>query len=97
MEAWLREAGASETWHAAESLVEARHCCGGTRMGDDPDSSVVDRFGFSHEVPNLGLLGASTFPTTGGVNPTLTLQALAWRTARRLVDGWDAIPAPRFA
>jgi gluconate 2-dehydrogenase alpha chain len=50
-------------------------------MGDDPASSVVDRFGFAHEVPNLGILGTSVFPTTGGHNPTLTLQALAWRTA----------------
>jgi gluconate 2-dehydrogenase alpha chain len=53
-------------------------------MGDDPSSSVVDRFGFAHDVPNLGVLGASTFPTTGGINPTLTVQALAWRTAEEL-------------
>ena len=81
MATWLRAAGAEETWHAAEPIVEARHCYGGTRMGDDPASSVVDRFGFAHEVPNLGILGTSVFPTTGGHNPTLTLQALAWRTA----------------
>jgi gluconate 2-dehydrogenase alpha chain len=81
---WLRAAGASETWQAREAMVEARHCYGGTRMGDDPSSSVVDRFGFAHEVSNLGVLGASTFPTTGGINPTLTVQALAWRTAEEL-------------
>jgi gluconate 2-dehydrogenase alpha chain len=45
---------------------------------------VVARLGFAHEVPNLGVLGASTFPTTGGINPTLTVQALAWRTADEL-------------
>jgi gluconate 2-dehydrogenase alpha chain len=90
LQAWLREAGASETW-APDPPVEARHCYGGTRMGDDPDSSVVDRWGFSHGAPNLGVIGASTFPTTGGHNPTLTVQALAWRTAQRLVDEWGAI------
>jgi len=60
-------------------------------MGDDPNTSVVDRFGFGHECPNLGVIGASTFPTTGGHNPTLTLQALTWRTAERLVTGWPTI------
>lgn len=53
-------------------------------MGEDPATSVVDPWGFCHEVPNLGLLGASTFPTAGGVNPTLTVQAVALRTAAHL-------------
>jgi gluconate 2-dehydrogenase alpha chain len=88
---WLRAAGASETWSADGMFIEARHAYGGTRMGDDPETSVVDRFGFSHEAPNLGVIGASTFPTTGGANPTLTLQALTWRTAQRLVDDWRSI------
>jgi gluconate 2-dehydrogenase alpha chain len=81
---WLRAAGASETWQPPAPMVEARHCYGGTRMGEDPSRSVVDRFGFAHEVPNLAVLGASTFPTTGGINPTLTVQALAARTAEEL-------------
>jgi choline dehydrogenase-like flavoprotein len=58
-------------------------------MGDDPAASVVDRHGFCHEVPNLAVLGASTFPSAGGVNPTLTVQALARRTARHLVEDWS--------
>jgi gluconate 2-dehydrogenase alpha chain len=88
---WLRAAGAGETWTAAGESIELRTAYGGARMGDDAASSVVDRFGFTHGVGNLGVIGASTFPTTGGHNPTLTLQALAWRTAQRVVDDWDAI------
>jgi gluconate 2-dehydrogenase alpha chain len=91
LEAWLREAGASETWSSREPEVELRTAYGGARMGDNPATSVVDRFGFAHAVANLGLLGTCVFPTAGGHNPTLTLQALAWRTAQRLVDDWDAV------
>jgi gluconate 2-dehydrogenase alpha chain len=81
----LREAGAGDTWTPPATVIEGRHCCGGTRMGDDPATSVVDRWGLAHETPNLGLLGASVFPSVGGSNPTLTVQAVAWRTAERVV------------
>jgi len=64
------------------------HAYGGTRMGDRPERNVVDRWGFSHEVPNLGILGASVMGTSGARNPTLTVQALAWRTADHLVKNW---------
>ncbi len=85
---WLEAAGAGRTWSLDHIRLESRHPFGGTRMGSDPASSVVDRYGFSHEVPNLGVLGASNFPTTGGHNPTLTLQALSWWTAQHLLDEW---------
>ncbi len=85
LEEWLYEAGAATVWSATEPFLETRHAYGGTRMGTDPGCSVVDPDGFAHEVPNLGILGASVFPASGGVNPTLTVQALAWRTAERLI------------
>jgi gluconate 2-dehydrogenase alpha chain len=67
------------------------HAYGGTRMGDDPETNVVDRWGFSHEATNVGVLGASVMGTSGARNPTLTSQALAWRTAEHLVESWGSI------
>jgi gluconate 2-dehydrogenase alpha chain len=79
----LLEAGASETWTSFPKLPAApfQSLFGATRMGDDPDSSVIDRFCLAHEVPNLAVVGSSSFPTSGGYGPTATIQALAWRTA----------------
>jgi choline dehydrogenase-like flavoprotein len=59
----------------------AGHVMGTTKMGDDPATSVVDGFGRSHDVPNMFVVGSSLFPTVGTANPTLTLAALALRTA----------------
>ncbi|MNY77565.1 Paromamine 6'-oxidase [compost metagenome] len=60
-------------------------------MGDDPKTNVVNRWGFSHEAPNLGILGASQMGTSGSRNPTLTVQALAWRSAEYLAKNWKMI------
>ena len=67
------------------------HAFGGTRMGDDPNINVVNRWGMSHEVPNLGILGGSTFPSCAGRNPTETIQAMAWRTAEYFAKNWKSI------
>jgi len=60
------------------------HTQGGCRMGDDPQRSVVDRNGESHEVKNLFVGDASLLPRTISVNPSLTVMALATRLAERL-------------
>lgn len=86
---WLVEAGAAETWLVPPNAAAIQtHAYGGTRMGDDADANVTDRWCFSHEAPNLAVLGASNFPTSGGRNPTETVMALAWRTADHLVESW---------
>lgn len=91
-EQWFREAGAIEVSRAPISLYAVTtHAYGGTRMGDDSETNVVDRWGFSHEAPNLGILGASVMGTSGARNPTLTVQALAWRTAEHLANEWKSI------
>jgi gluconate 2-dehydrogenase alpha chain len=92
MEQWFLEAGAIATLRQPlGTMGVSTHAYGGTRMGDDPETNVVDRFGICHEVPNLGVLGASVMGTSGARNPTLTAQALAWRTAERLVENWATI------
>jgi gluconate 2-dehydrogenase alpha chain len=93
-ELWLRAAGAVDLARvplAPEGPDQSWHAIGGTRMGDDPERNVVDKWGFSHEAPNLGVLGGSAIGTHGARNPTLTLQALAWRTADHLVKNWKSI------
>jgi glucose dehydrogenase len=64
----------------------AGHIMGTYRMGDDPKTSVVDSFQRSHDHDNLYLVGSGTFPTGGTANPTLTLSALAIRTAERIAN-----------
>ena len=54
---------------------------GTARMGDDPERSVVDSFGQSHDIDNLFVVDGSVFVTGGAVNPTPTIQAIALRTA----------------
>jgi choline dehydrogenase-like flavoprotein len=63
----------------------ATHVFGTCRMGNDPASSVVDAVGRSHRWRNLWITDASVFPSSGGGEaPSLTIQALALRTAERL-------------
>jgi gluconate 2-dehydrogenase alpha chain len=92
MEEWYRAAGAIEVVKAQPfGPGLSTHAYGGTRMGDSRETNVVDRWGFSHEAPNLGLLGGSVFGTSGARNPTLTIQALAWRTAEHLAKNWKSV------
>jgi gluconate 2-dehydrogenase alpha chain len=92
MEQWYKAAGAvATTRNPIGSMGPTTHGYGGTRMGDNPETNVVDRWGFSHETPNLGILGGSVMGTSGARNPTLTVQALAWRTADHLAKNWRAI------
>jgi len=62
------------------------HQLGGCRMGDDPKSSVLDKFCKAHDLPNLYVVDGSVFPSASEKNPTLTIMALAARTAEHISD-----------
>jgi choline dehydrogenase-like flavoprotein len=86
---------------ATESMVEAGafkvevdrlmrysgwHLLGTARMGDDPNTSVLDRWNRAHDVPNLYVVDGSCFVTSTGVNPTSTIVAVALRAADHMIE-----------
>ncbi len=60
------------------------HHLGTTRMSDHPETGVVDTNCRVHSVPNLYISGSSVFPTSGYMNPTLSIVAFAERLADHL-------------
>ncbi len=81
MEASLHLAGVT---HLFRQEDDTNHLAGTARMGFDAQSSVVDADCRCWDIPNLWVCDGSVFPTTGGVNPSLTIQAIALRTADRI-------------
>jgi choline dehydrogenase-like flavoprotein len=82
----LQAAGATTVW--AQPVSEARggaHSRGTCRMGNDPKTSVVDKYHRAHDVPNLFIVDGSSFVTGGRNHPTMTIQALAFRAADHLI------------
>ena len=81
----LQAAGARKVWSSPVGpQTLGAHLLGTCRMGDDPETSVVDRFHRSHEVPNLFICDGSSLVTSGRGQPTLTIQALAFRAAEHM-------------
>jgi choline dehydrogenase-like flavoprotein len=64
-----------------ENNLNWGHPCGTCRAGEDPATSVVDAVGRAHEVENLWVADSSFFPSSGGINPSLTIAANALRVA----------------
>ena len=65
---------------------EIIHEVGTTRMGDDPATSVTNRFGQLHDAANVFVSDAGTFVSQADKNPTWTIMALAWRTSDHIID-----------
>jgi len=80
----LAEMGVTEVTYGEPG--GAGHLLATHRMGDDPATSVTDSYGRTHDHPNLFLAGGGLFPTVGTANPTLTIVALALRTAELIGD-----------
>jgi choline dehydrogenase-like flavoprotein len=82
----LEAAGATKVWAGAVNDSRgSAHNRGTCRMGNDPRTSVVDRYHRAHDVPNLFIVDGSNFVTGGRNHPTMTIQALAFRAAEHLV------------
>lgn len=69
---------------SAPTFHLSTHDVGTHRMGDDPNTSVVNVYGETHECKKLDAVGGGQFPTYGGHNPTPTIFALAFLTAEHM-------------
>jgi gluconate 2-dehydrogenase alpha chain len=96
----LRAMGAAETTAPARlqnydcTRYQATHIQGGTTMGNSPEESVLNPWLQHWDVPNLFVLGASSFPQNASGNPTLTILAQTYRTADAIVERYLKRPGP---
>jgi choline dehydrogenase-like flavoprotein len=80
----LLAAGAYRTIRVSPAPLTGWHLLGTARMGDDPKTSVTNRKGRCHSVPNIVVADGSLFPTVGAVNPASTIGAVALKLATAL-------------
>ncbi len=66
--------------------LNGSHVCGTCRFGDNPQSSVLDRDNRAHDLDNLYVLDASFFPSSGGINPSLTIVANSLRATDKIAQ-----------
>jgi choline dehydrogenase-like flavoprotein len=84
----LKAAGALKTHEApiSDTTGGAVHLLGTARMGNDPKSSVVDKYHRAHDVKNLFIVDGSSFVTSGRGQPTMTIATLAFRAADHIAQ-----------
>ncbi|MBS0561891.1 MAG: GMC family oxidoreductase [Proteobacteria bacterium] len=80
----LAAAGATDICVNSPIPMGGWHLLGTARMGTDPERSVVNEWGRAHDVKNLFIVDGSVFVTSGGVNPTSTIQAIALYVADQM-------------
>jgi choline dehydrogenase-like flavoprotein len=84
----MKAAGSYETWSNGPVSM---HDMGGTIMGKDAATSVVNSYGQTHEVSNLFVAGPGIFATGGAVNPTFTIHAVTLRAADYVLARWSSL------
>jgi choline dehydrogenase-like flavoprotein len=84
----FKAAGAHDAWHGTPG---AQHIMGGTIMGADRHSSVLNGVAQSHDVSNLFIGGPGVFPTSSCVNATFTAHAVAMKSAQFIVKNWGSV------
>jgi choline dehydrogenase-like flavoprotein len=94
----LEAAGAKKIYRVYPERISGNcsHQHGTTRMGNDPETSVLNKWCQAHEVDNLFVIDGGPFPTGTGANPTLTIMANAWRVADYITDRYNSERKPRF-
>lgn len=90
-ELWLKEAGAIQVVRRQKTqqwLSAGQHQAGTCRMGNDPQTSVVDKHCKLHDVDNVFVVDASVHVTNGGFNPVLTIMAVAYYASDHIKRAW---------
>jgi choline dehydrogenase-like flavoprotein len=89
-QAWLKEAGAIQTWLRipGTGVSGGQHQAGTCRMGNDPKTSVVNRYCQVHDIDNLFVVDGSVHVTNGGFNPVLTIMAVAYWASEHITKQW---------
>ena len=64
--------------------LNVSHACGTCRFGDDARTSVLDRHNRAHDLDNLYVVDSSFFPSSGGINPSLTIAANSLRVCEQI-------------
>ena len=92
-EEWMKAAGAHTTWKTGSgggpTASGGQHQSGTCRMGDDPRTSVVNKYGQVHDIDNLFVADGSLHVTNGGFNPALTIMALGYWVSDYIKREWN--------
>lgn len=85
LESFTRQMDAAG-WRSGQLALFSFHIMGTARLGGSPKKSATDPDGRSWEVRNLFVMDASTFPSASGVNPMISIEAIALRNASAMVN-----------